>query len=51
MDLSTALRQFQEATKFHRIKNVARLYDQINVEDFEDTRKLVSHLPICSRIQ
>ncbi|EED14462.1 CRAL/TRIO domain protein [Talaromyces stipitatus ATCC 10500] len=43
MDVSAALKQFREATKFHCTKNVTQLYDLINVDDFEDTRKLYPH--------
>lgn len=41
MDASRALMQFEEATQFHKKNEAVKLYDLINVTDFEDTRKLV----------
>lgn len=44
MNYADALEQFQKATKFHADKRALSLYDLISVDDFEDTRKLVSRL-------
>ncbi|KAJ9251566.1 hypothetical protein DTO195F2_7784 [Paecilomyces variotii] len=43
MDASRALMQFEEATQFHKKNEAVKLYDLINVTDFEDTRKLYPH--------
>lgn len=44
MNHADALEQFQKATKFHTDKKAHPLYDLISVDDYEDTRKLVSRL-------
>lgn len=44
MNHTDALEQFQKATKFHTEKKAIPLYDLISVDDYEDTRKLVSRM-------
>lgn len=44
MNNADALEQFQKATKFHADKKALPLYDLISIDDYEDTRKLVSCL-------
>lgn len=46
MNHADALEQFQKATKFHTDRKALHLYDLISVDDYEDTRKLVSRLNI-----
>lgn len=41
-DQDAALEQFREATQFRSDKDVVRLYDVIEVADFEQTRQFVS---------
>ncbi|PYI01418.1 CRAL/TRIO domain-containing protein [Aspergillus sclerotiicarbonarius CBS 121057] len=43
MDSTSALEQFQEATKFHTEKHILRLYDLVSLEDYEETRKMYPH--------
>ena len=46
MNHAEALEQFQKATEFHTDRKALHLYDLISVDDYEDTRKLVSRLNI-----
>jgi hypothetical protein len=41
MDPSLALDQLRQATDFHTKNQALGLYDMIDVEDYEDTRRLV----------
>jgi hypothetical protein len=41
MDPSLALDQLRQATDFHTKNQALGLYDLIDVEDYEDTRRLV----------
>ena len=45
---SEALNQYREARTFSTEKDVPRLYDSISVDDYEDTRRLVSEGPKLS---
>lgn len=46
-DPDGALKQFQEASKFREEKHITRLYDMVNIADFEQARQLVSYGPLC----
>ncbi|CAI7627798.1 unnamed protein product [Penicillium glandicola] len=55
-DPDGALRQFQEACEFHEKKHILRLYDLVDIADFEQARQIYPHwtgrrdkkgLPIC----
>jgi hypothetical protein len=41
MNPSLALEQLQQATDFHTKNEALNLYDLIDIEDYEDTRRLV----------
>ena len=41
-----ALEQYIQARAFHAEKGILYLYDSMGVDDYEDTRRLVFHVPI-----
>lgn len=41
-DPDDALKQFQEACKFREEKDILRLYDLVDIADFEEARQIVS---------
>lgn len=41
-DPGDALKQFQEACKFREEKHILRLYDLVDIADFEEARRIVS---------
>jgi hypothetical protein len=49
MDPSLALDQLRQATEFHAKNQALGLYDLIDVEDYEDTRRLVGTPLPCER--
>ena len=40
-DPDDALKQFQEACKFREEKHILRLYDLVDIADFEEARRIV----------
>jgi hypothetical protein len=42
-----ALKQFEEASKFRREKHIVKLYDIVEIADFEQARHFVRTLSPC----